>query len=747
MKREFPIPVFAVLLAGAVSAALCQQPWQQLGPHGAAVAAMTGVPGYPDDLYFVPEGFPAVVWRTTDAGVRWTAVETIPAIITALAVDPLAVRTLYAAGWTRNVYRSTDAGETWPVRGTLPSGTRVRQLLVNPVTTNELWANADLPGPTGPDGPTSILSVLHSTTGGAGWTTSPLDTSFETRALLLAIDPLHPRRLFAGGSAGNRPALFASENGGASWSDIAAGLAGTCAYGLAVDPLDSTALLCATDAGLYRSPDNGANWSRTGAFPAYSVAFAAASPHTAYAGSDNLVYRSNNLGLSWYADTTSFFGTTTRWLWVSRESPYELFAANPVGIYYTTNGGFDWTPRTANWRSASVTFLGFHRPNPETAFATVAGFGPIVSSDHGVNWTRIRGFPNSGSAVCIQTNPRHPDTLAVLSAFDSRFWLTTDRGDSWSSHTTATDFVPAGFVYHPSDPDTLYAWGGKRDSTSGPTRFCLLKSSDAGRHWNTLSLRGPGFCHGLLITPTLDTLFAHGAVDNQPALLRSTDRGGSWQSLADGISGSPVRALVRSPRQPATIFCATPAGVFRSDNGGAYWTNIGLENVTTLLPDTANTSILWAGTDTQGIFYTTNNGQVWWRDTLSPAPRSILSFQRHPTRPAAVYCATQGRSILGRGIVSVAEPPAAPRIAPALQVRPSAVRRSATIILPPGWAETATLDLFTPDGRRASTSLSTRLQPQTKWARPAGLPSGTYMLVARRGQEMHVARLFLTPLR
>ncbi|MBM3315716.1 hypothetical protein FJY71_07775, partial [candidate division WOR-3 bacterium] len=471
MTTQARISALAILLASAAPAALGQQPWQQLGPQGVAVAAMTGVPGYPDDVYFGPDGFPAVLYRSTDAGVHWTAAETIPDIITALAVDPSSVRTLYSAGRTRNLYRSTDAGATWHVRGTVPAGAWVRQLAVNPAASTELWAAADLPGPSGPDGPTSVLCALHSANSGAAWTTIPLDTSFETQALLLALDPLRPGRVFAGGSAGNRTALFVSEDGGATWSDISPGLSGRCAFGLATDPLDSFALLCATDAGLYRSPDNGATWTRTGSFPAFSVAIAPASPYPAYAGSDNLVYRSNNLGLSWSADTTAFFGTMTRWLWVTPEWPYELYAANPYGIFHSTNGGFDWTPRTSDWRSATVPFLGFHGPAPETGFAVVAGFGPVKTLDRGLNWTAIQGFPNSGSAVCVQANPRHPDTLAVFAAFDSRFRLTTDQGDSWTSYPTAADFVPLGFLYHPTGPDTLYAWGGKRDSANGPTRF------------------------------------------------------------------------------------------------------------------------------------------------------------------------------------------------------------------------------------------------------------------------------------
>ncbi|MEO0085020.1 MAG: hypothetical protein ABIK37_00120, partial [candidate division WOR-3 bacterium] len=126
-------------------------------------------------------------------------------------------------------------------------------------------------------------------------------------------------------------------------------------------------------------------------------------------------------------------------------------------------------------------------PNPETGFAVVAGFGPLKTSDHGQNWTAIKGVPNSGSAVCVRANPRHPDTLAVLSAFDSRFRLTTDAGDSWTSYPTPDNFVPLGFLYHPAEPDTIYAWGGKRDSAGGPTRFCLLKSANAGQNWSTLT--------------------------------------------------------------------------------------------------------------------------------------------------------------------------------------------------------------------------------------------------------------------
>lgn len=730
-----------VLLVCGIAVAACraQEPWQQFGPRGVTVAAMANVPGYPDDVYFVSDGFPARLYYSSNRGQNWAVRETIPDLIGALAVDPRQVSVMYAAGKTRNVYRSVNSGQTWQVRGSLPQSVRVHQFIVNPLDGNRLWAAADVAG-----ADSQRLAAFVSTDGGSDWTEIDLGSSHDVRALLLAMDPARPYRVFVGGSLGNVARAFRTDDDGATWTDISPGLAGTCAYGVAVSPGDSMTLICATDAGLFRSTDLGSTWTRSGSFPAYSAAFARASPHYGYAGSDNLVYRSNDNGTTWFAETTAFAGTDTRWLGLNPSLPLELYAGNGRGMFYSTDGGFSWTERTLSMSLLNVPVLSFVSGYPDTVFAAVPGVGALSSRDRGRTWTELGRFPGLGFCTSVAANPRHPDTLVCVTRFDSRLHMTTDRGDSWVSYPIAGHFEANGVAYHPAGPDTLYAWGGLRDSAAGPTRFAVFKSTSQGETWAlNLSRPGPGECLGFSTNATGETLYAWGKANNGPALLRSRNRGQNWTGIASGLSGGTVRHFSLGPADTSLLFCATPTGVFRSQDSGVSWTRLGLANVSAVLPDTAIPEQLWAGTDTEGVYFTTDGGLDWERDTVGLYARTVLFLLRHPAIPSAVYLGAAGASLFGRGVIGVEESGSTPPVEPRLLIVPTLVTGRALVRLVPSLS-TASLELYGTDGRLACHigSLAPGARSFT-WTLPRELPAGVYVLVLDSADGKATAKLLI----
>ncbi|MEO0080154.1 MAG: hypothetical protein ABIK44_05715 [candidate division WOR-3 bacterium] len=730
------------LLIVTFSIALSQNSWQQLGPNGAAVSAMVNVPGYPDELYIVLEGFPAVLLHTANIGQTWTPLETIPDIINSLAIDPNHIQTIYAGGSSGRIYRSTNGGYDWQLRATVPGGISVRQLLVNPQNSTTIWAVGDAP-----QQESVALIAAVSTNSGQSWSTITLGKSFEARGLLLSLDPVHPNRLFAGGELGNRAKLFFSSDGGSHWSNISAGLNGCCAYGLAVNPNDSATFICATDQGLFYSSDEGRTWNQRSNLPCYSVALAPSSPNRGLAGSENLVLRSTNYGYSWTAETTQFTGTISRWLAFNPHSALEAFVANAYGVFYTSDGGYNWRCLTGTFRTLTVPLLHFPASAPETLFGTAWGYGFIKSSDRGQTWTRLKPFTGSGRPVAIAVNYRHSDTMLALTQ-DPRVWMTTDRGDSWVSFSLPDEnFQGCGIAYHPLEPDTALTWGGFRDSTGGRLRFAIYRSTNQGQTWTRIHTRGSnGICQGLAFSPSSETIFAWGSVDGAGVVLRSIDRGRTWNDLSSGITGPNVRSLTFSPVNRNVIFCATASGVFRSDNGGLYWSNIGLENVSWVLPDTLNTNRLYAGTDTQGLFFTTDNGLYWQRDTLTISGRSILFIVRHPASRSTIFCGVAGRSLFGRNLSGIEELWAWQEQKNRLSIRPSIILRSARILIGTGSQSPVTLALFSASGRKVWES---RVQvPRSGvlvWKRPSDIPPGVYLFGFRYDGGYHMTKVVFGP--
>ncbi len=727
------------LSAFVSTAAFGLDPWTQLGPNGVTVSAMATVPGQADDVFLVTQGYPAYVYYTSNAGVSWSVRDTIPDRIHTLLVDPYQIATMYCGGQSGRVYRSLTHGRDWQVHGTLPVDGCIQRMVVGPESGTELWASVDVAL-----GDTFGLGVFRSTNSGATWFGAVLDTGFEVHSSVLAVHHTHPQELFVGGRVNGAARVFATTDRGSNWQDATSNLTAGFAHDLAFVPNGSGRVVCATDDGIFLSVNSGATWSVAKQVPAYSVAFSRSGRIIGYAVSDNLVYRSDDDGATWSAETTAYFGTASGWLGINWANSLELYAGNGAGVFHTTNGGFDWDELTGTLRLLTVPFL--YNTSAETMYTCPPGYGVITSSDRGQTWSRLfTELPGSGLTAGLAVNPRDPDTVVVVKRMDPRLHLTTDRGDSWVSFPIGNLYEPEGLLYHPGDQDTLYTWGARRDSTRGRPRFAVYKSATKGQVWGTIHTPGTdGICLGFEFVGDGETLYVWGSVDGAAALYRSTNRGGTWLPIKTGIFGPELMDFKRSPASDNVYFCATPSGVFRTLNRGSIWTRLGLENVTAVLPDTADENAVWAGTDTQAIWYTTNAGNIWERDTLGLEARSVVFLRRHPAVSSAIFCSIEGSGLYGRGVIGIAEPGTSkPRRL--TRVRPTLVSHEAVVHLSPGLNRHTTIDLYHADGRLAARIADLKPTPESHtWTRAPGLANGAYLLVLRSEQDQQVLKVILT---
>ena len=107
------------------------------------------------------------------------------------------------------------------------------------------------------------------------------------------------------------------------------------------------------------------------------------------------------------------------------------------------------------------------------------------------------------------------------------------------------------------------------------------------------------------------------------SVFKSTNGGRSWTAANSGITPACIEDLAVDPANSATLYAAISAGgncpllsgVFKSNNGGASWTevNSGITDlqVLSLAVEPSNTNVLYAGTRLHGIFKTTNAGASW----------------------------------------------------------------------------------------------------------------------------------------
>ena len=220
---------------------------------------------------------------------------------TGIAIDSKHPSTIYSIS-PQGLARSTDSGGTWKTISTLPPGTSVSSLSVDPTDSNILYAA------------TSPLGAFKSTNAAASWTAINNGIppySEETASLYgysesvpsievyqIWIDPLATNVLFAASTPSN---LMRSTDGGASWSrsSFPSALVG----GLVFDPLAKGTVYAPGVLSFYKSTDDGVTWSTLPLLPDQSdpIVIAADPFHkgTLYAGSRSGIFVSTDSGETW----------------------------------------------------------------------------------------------------------------------------------------------------------------------------------------------------------------------------------------------------------------------------------------------------------------------------------------------------------------------------------------------------------------------------------------------------------------
>lgn len=98
-----------------------------------------------------------------------------------------------------------------------------------------------------------------------------------------------------------------------------------------------------------------------------------------------------------------------------------------------------------------------------------------------------------------------------------------------------------------------------------------------------------------------------------------------WDHLPSPMDGRCIWSLAQAPDDANRILAGThPAGLFRSDDGGATWRElavdfadqcmfIGKPRVTQILVDPVDTDTIWVGAEIDGIHRTSDGGDTWRR--------------------------------------------------------------------------------------------------------------------------------------
>jgi photosystem II stability/assembly factor-like uncharacterized protein len=516
------------------------------------------------------------LYKTTDGGKTWKAVLTISPNtgVTDVVLDPANPDVVYAAAWQRRrhvwtlidggpesaVYKSTDAGATWTkLTNGLPKVDMGRiGLAISPAKPDQVYALIEAADKKG--------GIYRSLDQGASWEKrNDWDVGAMYYGQVIA-DPKNPERIYIL-NVFNK----VSDDGGKTLHDLGEKWKHVDNHALWIDPNDTDHYLAGCDGGVYETFDRAAHWRFVGNLPVtqfYDVSVDNAAPfyHVVGGTQDNNTLRGparsqsqNGIVNSDWIVTVGGDGFKSQ---IDPEDPDTIYSeyqyggltrfnvktGESVGIQPVEAAGAP--PYRWNWDSPIII-----SPFSHTRLYFAANI-LFRSDDRGNSWKAVspdltRQIDRNKLPVMGRVWP--PDAVAK---------------------NASTSFYGNVLALAESPKKEGMLWVGTDDGL-------IQVSEDGGANWRKIE-KFPGVPEYSLVTRILpsnfdaNTVYAsfdnHKNGDFKPYLLKSTDAGKSWTSIASNLpANGPVLAIAEDTVNPNLLFAGTEFGLWFSVDGGGKW--------------------------------------------------------------------------------------------------------------------------------------------------------------------------------
>jgi hypothetical protein len=356
-------------------------------------------------------------------------------------------------------------------------------------------------------------------------------------------------------------------------------------------------------------------------------------PATLYVGTKRSgVFKSRDGGANWSSANVGLPFIVDA-LALSPSSTNVLYSIWQQGIYKSVDGGAHWSFAgslpVGNFVTLSVAALTVDPTNPNTVWAAandVHSFGSGTvwkSTDGGSSWTAVRGSSPGTTVGIVAIDPRGSH---VVFAEAQGLVRTSDGGATWTPTAGLTSRV-VSLVFPGSNASVVVAGtfeGGVFLSMDGGATWA---PSNSGLSGDSLSILGLATIAG-----SPGSLFAA----TKAGLYRSDDLAGTWRLVSSG-----PRYLLRSDPSSSTTLYAIDTGVSKSTDGGMTWveSSHGLiaTDVTALAASSGGRLYAAVG---ENVFASTDAGSTWRKSVVLPPFGRVTTVLVDPKAPSTLYAGT-----------------------------------------------------------------------------------------------------------
>ena len=574
-------------------------------------------------------GYGDGIYKSLDGGKSWTNMGLKNSQhIGMIVIDPrdsnvvyvAAQGPLWSAGGERGLYKTSDGGKTWNLILSKGEYTGANEVHLDPsdpdvvyVSLHQRFRNVAALMDGGPG------SGIHkSTDGGKTWRELTNGIPKEDKGKIgLSISPVNPDVVYATIELAQRTGgLWRSTDAGASWEkrsdEVYSGTGPHYYQEIFASPHDVDTVYQVAPT-LHRTIDGGENMkpvrNRSVHGDYHSVVFDPSDPDYLMVGTDGGVYESFDSTENWkfFANMpiTQFYKVT-----VDYDEPfYNIYGGTQDN---NTQGGPSRTDNVHGIRNSDWYVTVFADGHQSAADPT----NPDIIYSEWQQGNLVRFDRKTGEIVYIQPQPDanedserfnwdapiliSPHNSARLYFASQRVWRSDNRGDSWSaisgdlSHARDRMTLPMmGRVWSYDSAWDLMAMSQYGTITSlsespivegllyaGTDDGLIQVSEDGGANWRVIN-KLPDVPANFFVNDIkadlhdADTVYVvvddHKSGDFSPYILKSTNRGGSWKSISDGLPERHVAwRLVQDHVNPNLLFAATEFGVFFTVGGGKW---------------------------------------------------------------------------------------------------------------------------------------------------------------------------------
>ena len=558
------------------------------------------------------------LWRSEDGGAHWRQ-SGLPYPqgddsigVQAVAFDPHAPRTVYAAVSQKGIFRSTDSGSTWANIST--AVTAPGRLVVDRAGT--VWV--------------TFGNGVSKFSGGQWIDCTPAGAAAEAYSGL-AVNPRDPSNVLVSYGLWGDPqpnAIFETENGGASWRKLAANITTDVPWYRAsnphgVDPFDISnfvfdpnkpgSVWFVSGGGIWNTPDlarvGGPTFNHKEAGHEELCVTSLAAPPSGpelVAGVMDVDGFTFDRGVDAYPSRT--FTDTGTWASATASLAYQendprhmvrlcvqgTLWDKPCIVATSGDGGVTWTHDTSfptaapsgNGKALVPLAVAVSATDPANILVNVADSGSGNSvwffKKNAATWDRCAGLPVTSSPT-LETAPIAADPVApgtFYACAGGAIFRSTDGGATFQPMSVGTVGAPgrASFFKLVARPGlTGDLWLSEDNdnpnylSSSRPSWEGLYHSRDGGRTWAKLPgiTRAVTFSFGVSTVNGASTLFLYGrqAGDSADRIFRSSDGGATWDNIQrpDQAIGDSPWIMEASRQTPGRVFIGTAGrGIFYS---------------------------------------------------------------------------------------------------------------------------------------------------------------------------------------